>query len=937
VLFYTTTFRSYIEAIPAAIDGLSAPANSREPQGKRPSTEAVAQLKLELQSRAASLEEAEVTYLFCTQPLVESVPLFGVLDRWLAATLSYYGVEEFEASEVARHCSEEARNRFRTFLASDGPEAEWLRRYLDIAREETTAKRLLEDLASIRHTLNGWVHASSEFRQRERQAWEAYRQDLRALPDQKETMYNEVFGVRKVFLEPQATYHVAGVTADAGDPKTVPDLGRLLGVLLSSRVSGEDLIILCGGPGCGKSTLCRMLVSQLADNPEIHPVFLRLRRLREGSDIALFIEESLHRLGVINRLSDLRGVSNLVLVLDGFDELVMASRSRLRQFFNMLGDEHAAGPLRNAKILVSGRDTLFPAGEGLPTGSHVISLLPFDPPRVSAWGRKWRELHESGQGRTFRPELLLNGAAKTRRTAPLQHLVSWPLTLHLVARVHTAGRLNLGVRSSQDVEKAYLYRSILAETATRQTDQTEGKGRLESDKMRRFVRSLAWMMYYHSKDSMDPSDVMPLLAQFYPDATEADMSELADVAVVNCPELAKGEETGFEFVHKSFAEYLVAERVAHSIEHVIFKAPQFGTDELTWRMTDDEAAAELAPVIGIRLVTEEVQEMLEPMLGCLAPFLKGDRVDQVVSGETRRDGLKRVVEKFQILFRELLQGRSLDTINRQTKSRLLITSPLEAYANQCAGYLIIGTAAARQLATIQGDGGGDAPHFSAVPYRGAFWQCLCLLHAGGLTIDRKLARRLTDGLSVEAADGGKGLDDTTIPIRPGLLAGVKGYDPILTRALAQHVEAVSLLQFRANVFVLLLAYLTGEVSHSRPLRLDLPSPGDIWGPDLLLEEPFGSILQVMRGAGLIEESVLNIRRPEADRWRQIQHYLARARDHREALDVIGSILHDMTRNPMSRHEQYTGRLIAELLPSSLLPQHGPTGGFLTRFRERLGL
>ena len=64
----------------------------------------------------------------------------------------------------------------------------------------------------------------------------------------------------------------------------------------------------------------------------------------------MFIEESLHRIGVINRLSDLREIPNLVLVLDGFDELVMASRSRLRQFFNMLRDEHSAGPLRTAKM-----------------------------------------------------------------------------------------------------------------------------------------------------------------------------------------------------------------------------------------------------------------------------------------------------------------------------------------------------------------------------------------------------------------------------------------------------------------------------------------------------------------------------------------------------------------------------------------------------------
>ena len=213
-----------------------------------------------MESQAAGLDEAELSYLFCIEPLRERVPLFDGLDRWLASTLSYYGVESFKTREVANRCSKDARERFHVFLAADDPQAKWMRAYLDITREEATAARLIEDLDSIRQTLSGWTHPSVELKEREMQAWQAYRQDLHALPDQKETMYNENFGVRKVFLKPQATYHIAGVAGDAGTPKVVPDIGRLFGTLVSSRISGEDLIILCGGPGCGKSTFCRVLV-----------------------------------------------------------------------------------------------------------------------------------------------------------------------------------------------------------------------------------------------------------------------------------------------------------------------------------------------------------------------------------------------------------------------------------------------------------------------------------------------------------------------------------------------------------------------------------------------------------------------------------------------------------------------------------------------------
>ena len=431
---------------------------------------------------------------------------------------------------------------------------------------------------------------------------------------------------------------------------------------------------------------------------------------------------------------------------------------------------------------------------------------------------------------------------------------------------------------------------------------------------------------------MDPSDVMPLLGEFYPNATEVEMSELADVAIVNCPELTKGEETGFEFVHKSFAEYLVAEQMAHSIERAIFKAPQFGSDEHTWRMTDDEAAAELAPVIGIRLITQEVQEMLEPMLGCLVPFLKGDRVDQVVSGETRKDGLGRIIERFQILFKELLQGRSLDTIDRGTKGRLLINSPLEAYANQCAGYLIIGTAARRQLASIHGNSKTTSPMFSAVPYEGAFWQCLCLLHAGGLTIDRNLAERLTNGLTVQDIGGGKGLDDRSLPIRPALLAGIHGYEASITKSFIKYAEEVALLSFRTNFLMLILYYLKAEVSHGLRFRFELSVPEELSGRAIWMGRGSDSFPDVMRQAGLLEDSMLDTNRPEVQRWREIEHRLARAKNPQMALDMIGEILHEMARRPISRQDEYTVLLISELFPV-VVDGSSSKHGFLNKLRD----
>jgi hypothetical protein len=810
LLFFVTCQQSYIEALAETVNN--------HQKGKQPASEKIQMKTAEVKALTAqlkvhllNLDEAEITYLFCIEPLSGDVPLYDAFEKWTISVLCFYGYPAAEAVQISQKSNQEARRRFHVFLASKEEGAEWMRNYLALTTRQTASSRLVTDLAAIRETIVHWTEQAQTLKQAQKNAWESYRAVLAELPDQKETMFNEQFGVRKVFVQPQASYHVQGSEGDAGLPQSIPDLGRLLGALFSSRVSGEDLVVLCGGPGSGKSTLCRIMASELASDSQVHPVFLRLRRAKEGAEIGQFIEDSLQNLGLINRLADLREIPNLILILDGFDELVMASRSRLRHFFNVLREDLSSGPLRNAKAIVSGRDTLFPRGEGLPNGSHVLSLQPFNKVRVRAWGTKWRLLHKKGPGSSFHPEEFIEKEERTGRKPPLHHLVSWPLTLHLVARVHTAGKLEVRSKAAKRLEKAYLYRSILAETSDRQSYQAEGVGRLDSKKMREFLRALAWEMHSRSIDSMDPSDVMPLLQRFYPDKTEQDLAELAEVAVVNSPELTKGEQTGFEFVHKSFAEFLVAEEFAELVEKVAFKSPDYGSDEPTWRMSEQEAARELAPVLAIRPIPEEVQEMFEPMLGSFARFAKGERVDDVVTAESREAGLAQIVDRFEMLYADFLRGGSLDTVAKVTTITPLIKNALEAYTNYLAGLLIIGTAGTRQLRPFSGKGRPQR-RFAGEPFRGAFWRGLCLLAAGGVVLDDPLSGRLLDGIELPDGDESNTIRDTDSPLKLGFLVRAQGYKPAFARILNDSLRYSAELELQLLLTQIVMLVFTNRVS-----------------------------------------------------------------------------------------------------------------------------
>ena len=122
------------------------------------------------------------------------------------------------------------------------------------------------------HPWRAGPRSSREAAERRRIAWDAYRSDfLGKLPDDKNTMFAETFGVRKVFVQPVASYHVAGSSARV---EHVTDVGKLIGGLISTRVPGDELIILCGGPGSGKSTLCRIFCKRTGNEPKYSPCVL---------------------------------------------------------------------------------------------------------------------------------------------------------------------------------------------------------------------------------------------------------------------------------------------------------------------------------------------------------------------------------------------------------------------------------------------------------------------------------------------------------------------------------------------------------------------------------------------------------------------------------------------------------------------------------------
>ena len=124
------------------------------------------------------------------------------------------------------------------------------------------------------------------------------------------------------------------------------------------------------------------------------------------------------------------------------------------------------------------------------------------------------------------------------------------------------------------------------------------------------------------------------------------------------------------------------------------------------------------------------------------------------------------------------------------------------------GLLVIGTAAARQLGK---DPDGKPRLFQAEQSRGAFWWCLSILQAGGITIDQKLGNRIFLGLTVnneKIKDNPVG--DTTMPFKLGELAAANGYFPGLSEAFGEMLQRERMLSFSAVLVISLVMRLRDQ-------------------------------------------------------------------------------------------------------------------------------
>jgi hypothetical protein len=328
--------------------------------------------------------------------------------------------------------------------------------------------------------------------------------------------------------------------------------------------------------------------------------------------------------------------TRFLFLLDGFDELVMEGRtSGLEEFLKQVGQfqqDCQRSKDMGHHVLITGRSLALHSIERfMPHNLERVEIQPMDNELQQRWFANWGKL--VGVEQTY-----LMGILQDKRLPDqLRELAREPLLLYLLAAMHRDGELRLemfeGVEGAR--AKILIYEKTLDWVLTKQrpdwlnrqltTMETEGLRRILAEAALCVVQSggecAAMEMV---KERIKDNDVAAGLI-------EQAQKRLGDDALKNALaafylQPAKGDKGGsVEFAHKSFSEFLFAQRLKESLEE--WTVPGRRGEEFL--VKNAQMAWEIYDLLGYGGLTQEIVEYLmgllttPPTLLTKAPVGKG--------------------------------------------------------------------------------------------------------------------------------------------------------------------------------------------------------------------------------------------------------------------------------------------------------------------------
>ncbi|MEG4006895.1 pentapeptide repeat-containing protein [Microcoleus sp. Pol11C1] len=395
--------------------------------------------------------------------------------------------------------------------------------------------------------------------------------------------------------------------------------------LLSDQNKQNRVMFVEAGPGRGKSVFCRMFADWVRQH--LHPIWTPvLIRLRDIPTLQKSFRETLKNAVNAGFSSDDGWLTDrntrYLFFLDGFDELLMEGRSSggLEQFLKQVGqfqrdcDQNSE---MGHRVLITGRTLALQGIERqMPDNLNRVEIQIMDDGLQQQWLSKWEAQLGAEKTSAFQ-DFLQDECCPQNVKAELSRE---PLLLYLLAAMHRDKILKVedfqGTNSTQ--AKILIYNQAVNWVLTEQRSKLLNRNltELEIEDLRRILTE-AGLCVVQSGGECAP--VAMIEERLREDNSVKALLEEAQKRIDDNPlrnalavfYLQQGSKEGsVEFVHKSFGEFLCAERLKESLEE--WTEP--GKKGRGFNTQDSQMDWEIYDLLGYGSLTGEIVEYLMGLL-----------------------------------------------------------------------------------------------------------------------------------------------------------------------------------------------------------------------------------------------------------------------------------------------------------------------------------
>ena len=432
---------------------------------------------------------------------------------------------------------------------------------------------------------------------RRRLAWERYKRHLDRLL--AAPVLDEVFALKDIYLPVRAVY---AETQDGADKSLKPrewvDLEAELNTWLGN--DNDFIRVVSGGPGSGKSSFAKHYAARVMNDGAYKVLYLPLVLFPKGKSLEAGVGDVLARERILshNPLTVEGDEPRLLVILDGLDELAMTSEGALAEVSRLLREVYDLAPRigsgRDVKWLLLGRTNTvgFEQHERGIRSEHILELLPYFlrerqqgaeepnaygpylitnvplPDQREAWWDKFSRL--KGLETRGVPEKL-----DTPPAHPLSELTGVPILNYLVAWNYLQDPEDF----DPDGNVNELYENLFKSVYKRSWGQGGNRAAQpfsfgEFAQVYGSIALAAW--HVGGGRSARLADIVKVMWPYQvkkryeglePDLKYGALRTLtAFYTRLNEPD--EEDDPTFEFVHKSFGEYLTARRLVARIEAI---------------------------------------------------------------------------------------------------------------------------------------------------------------------------------------------------------------------------------------------------------------------------------------------------------------------------------------------------------------------------------